>query len=190
MSTAFSDACIHSFPHVWCNPVKSFCSDWNGSPDEIIVDLFGTGKSGNVSQISLWQERTRSQVVFDNEHSLHLWKRHRCTSTVERQLTDWRERVTTWRDLRGLLYGHSDILIWVEWLFYHPVLELLLHVLEFTVSGIGPVGGFSVHYGKFCAAVSWNGAWSLPCSYFTILNLQSWWHWTLHNLSSRHSTTK
>jgi hypothetical protein len=25
-----STACIHSFPHVWCNPVKSFCSDvWN-----------------------------------------------------------------------------------------------------------------------------------------------------------------
>jgi hypothetical protein len=30
MSTAFSNACIHSFPHVCCNPVKSFCSDvWN-----------------------------------------------------------------------------------------------------------------------------------------------------------------
>jgi hypothetical protein len=47
--------------------------------------------------------------VFDNEHSLHLWKRHPCTSTVERQLTDWREQVTTWRDLSGLLYSHSDI---------------------------------------------------------------------------------
>jgi hypothetical protein len=62
-------------------------------------------------------------------------KRHPCTSTVWRQLTDWREQVTTWRDLRGLLYSHSDtvclliqsncielqlsinILIWVAWLF-------------------------------------------------------------------------
>jgi hypothetical protein len=83
--------------------------------------------------------RTRCQVVFDNEHSLHLWKRHPCTSTVWRQLTDWREEVATWRDLRGLLYSHSDILclltqsncielqpsinilIWVAWLFDHPV---------------------------------------------------------------------
>jgi hypothetical protein len=44
--------------------------------------------------------------VFDNEHSLHLWKRHPCTSTGERQLTDWREQVTTWR---GLLCSHSGI---------------------------------------------------------------------------------
>jgi hypothetical protein len=77
--------------------------------------------------------------VFDNEHSLHLWKRRPCTSTVWRQLTDWREQFTTWCDLRGLLYSHSDIvclliqskfielqpsiciLIWVAWLFDHPV---------------------------------------------------------------------
>jgi hypothetical protein len=45
--------------------------------------------------------------VFDNEHSLHLWKRHPCTSTLWRQLTDWREQVTTWRDLRGLMYIHN-----------------------------------------------------------------------------------
>jgi hypothetical protein len=32
-----------------------------------------------------------------------------CTSTIERQLTDWREQVTTWRDLHGVLYSHSDI---------------------------------------------------------------------------------
>jgi hypothetical protein len=25
MSAAFSDACIHSLPHVLCNPVKSSC---------------------------------------------------------------------------------------------------------------------------------------------------------------------
>jgi hypothetical protein len=76
--------------------------------------------------------------VFDNEHSLHLWKRHPCTSTVERQLTEWREQFIIWRDLRGLLYSHSDIvcknpiqLYWIStinkclnmgsWLLDHPV---------------------------------------------------------------------
>jgi hypothetical protein len=77
--------------------------------------------------------------VFDNEHSLHLWERHPCISTIWRQLTDWSEQVTTWRDLRGLLCSHSDIvclliqsnciesqpstniLIWIAWLFDHPV---------------------------------------------------------------------
>jgi hypothetical protein len=56
--------------------------------------------------------------------------------TCERQLTDWREQVTIWRDLRGLLYSHSDIvciliqsncielqpsinvLIWVAWIYH------------------------------------------------------------------------
>jgi hypothetical protein len=31
----------------------------------------------------------RCQVVFDNWHSLHLWKRHPCTLTVWKQLMDW-----------------------------------------------------------------------------------------------------
>jgi hypothetical protein len=53
--------------------------------------------------------RTRCQVVFDNEHAFHLWKRHPCTSAVERQLMGWREQFTTWRDLRGLLYNQSNI---------------------------------------------------------------------------------
>jgi hypothetical protein len=141
MSTAFSDACIHTFLHVWCNPVKSSCvtetvrqtrycrSVWHRRIEKCIPKL-----------ILVSYVRTRRQVVFNNEHSLHLWKRHPCTSTVERQLTDWREQVTTWRDLRGLLYSHSDIvclliqsnctdlqpsiniLKWVAWLFDHPVL--------------------------------------------------------------------
>jgi hypothetical protein len=38
-----------------------------------------------------------------------LVKRRPCTSTVWRQLTDWRERVAAWRDLRGLLYSHSSV---------------------------------------------------------------------------------
>lgn len=34
--------------------------------------------------------------------------RHPCTSTDERELTDWREQVTTRRDLRRLLFGRVD----------------------------------------------------------------------------------
>jgi hypothetical protein len=74
-------------------------------------------------------------VALVKKTSLHL--------TVWRQLTDWREQVTTWRDLRGLLYSHSDIVclliqsncitlqtsinvwIWVAWLFDDPVQVIL-----------------------------------------------------------------
>jgi hypothetical protein len=63
-------------------------------------------------------------------------KRHPCTLNVWRQLTDWREQVTAWHDLHGLLYSHSNtvclliqsncielqpstsILIWVVWFFW------------------------------------------------------------------------
>jgi hypothetical protein len=48
--------------------------------------------------------------VFGTEHTLRLWKRHSCTSTVWRQLTDWPEQVRTWSDLRRLLYSGSDIM--------------------------------------------------------------------------------
>jgi hypothetical protein len=54
MSTAFSDACIHSFPHVWCNPVK-FLQWRKRFTRRDIVDLCGTGESGNVSLNSFWQ---------------------------------------------------------------------------------------------------------------------------------------
>jgi hypothetical protein len=85
--------------------------------------------------------------VFDNEHSLYLWKRHPCTSTVERQLTDWHKQVTAWRDLHGLLCSHSDtvclliqsncielqpsinILMRVAWLFYHSVQSISKKIL-------------------------------------------------------------
>jgi hypothetical protein len=40
MSTAFSDACIHCFPHVWCNSVTSFFSHGNGSTDDIFSICF------------------------------------------------------------------------------------------------------------------------------------------------------
>jgi hypothetical protein len=86
-------------------------------------------------------------VVYDNIHSLHLWKRHPCTSPVWRQLMDWCRQVTTWYDLRGLLCGCSsiaclliqskcielqpsvNILIWVMWLFNYPVVPIFSRVL-------------------------------------------------------------
>jgi hypothetical protein len=79
--------------------------------------------SGSVRQWTL--------VALAKKTSLH--------STVWRHLTYWREQVTIWRDPRGLLYSHSDIvclliqsncnelqpsiniLIWAGWLFDHPV---------------------------------------------------------------------
>jgi hypothetical protein len=53
--------------------------------------------------------RTSCQRVFESEKFLHTWKRHPYTSTVWRKVTDWRAQVTTWGDLRGLLYSHRDI---------------------------------------------------------------------------------
>jgi hypothetical protein len=60
---------IRPFPRVWCKPVYSCCV------------------TETVRQIV---------AVFDSGQPLHLWKRHPCTSPVWRQLTDWREQVTTW----------------------------------------------------------------------------------------------
>jgi hypothetical protein len=80
--------------------------------------------------------RRIGKVCVHNKKLLHCEK----TSfhlTVERKLKVRREQVTTWCDLRGLLYSHSDltclliqrkciqpsvnILAWVAWLFDHSV---------------------------------------------------------------------
>jgi hypothetical protein len=141
MSTAFSDACFHSFPHVWCNTVKSSCFSETVHQTRYCRFVWHRRIGKCIPLFILAsQVRTRCQVVFDNEHSLRLWKRHPCTSTVKRQVMDWREQVT-WRDLRGLLYSHSDILflliqsnfielqpsinilIWVLWLVDYSVLS-------------------------------------------------------------------
>jgi hypothetical protein len=121
-------------------PGDEFPCHGNGSPDEILSNCFA-------QEIREMYPYTHSGKLSKNEMSgsvqqwtlVALIKRHRCTSTVWRQLTDWREQVTTWRDLRGLLYSHSDtvclliqsnyielqpsinILIWIEWLFYDSV---------------------------------------------------------------------
>jgi hypothetical protein len=82
----------------------------NGSPDEILSICLDKRIGKCIPKLILASYiRTRCQAVFDNEHSLHLWKRHPCISTVWRQLTDWREQVTTWRDLRRPLCSHSDV---------------------------------------------------------------------------------
>jgi hypothetical protein len=45
------------------------------------VDLFGTGQLDNIFPELILESyvRLRCQAVFDNEHSLCLWKRHPCT---------------------------------------------------------------------------------------------------------------
>jgi hypothetical protein len=48
--------------------------------------------------------RTRCQVVFDNEHSSLLWKRHLSAFSVWRPLTDRHEQI-----MCELLCSHSDI---------------------------------------------------------------------------------
>jgi hypothetical protein len=133
--------CMHSLFSVWRNPVNSSCVMQTVHQTRYCwFDRHrGIGKSIPKVILSGWV-RSRRQAVFDNDDSLHLWKRHPCTSTVWRKLTDWHEQFTTWRDLRGPLYSHSDIvslltqsnctkfqpstniLIWVAWLFNRPVI--------------------------------------------------------------------
>jgi hypothetical protein len=69
--------------------------------------------------------RIRCQVVFDSEHPLRLWKRHPCASSVWRQLTDWHERVTTWRDLHGMVYSHGEL---------QPCISILMWVHQFYIT--------------------------------------------------------
>jgi hypothetical protein len=159
MSTAFSDACFHCSSHVWCNPVKSSCVTETVRQTRHCQFVWHRKIGKCVPKLILTSYvRTRCQVVFDNEHSLYLWKRHPCTLTVWRRLTDWREQVTTWRGLRGFLYSHSYIvclliqtncielqqsiciLIWVAWLFDHSVFEL--HV---QIGCPGPIWKFFPH---------------------------------------------
>jgi hypothetical protein len=42
-------------------------------------------------------------------------KGHPCTSTDERQLTDWHEQVATWCDMYGLVYSHSNVCLLIQW---------------------------------------------------------------------------
>jgi hypothetical protein len=112
-----------------------------------------------------------------------------------RQLTEWCEKVTTWRDLSGLLYKHSDvvclliqsscielqlsinILIWVVWLFDHSVYgpfkekRLLANIME--IYQIWDYhGGEGVHGGLMGSDVVWNCRWK-PTFQWNILPTSS-----------------
>lgn len=71
MPTAFEQGMSSHLPRVWCNPMKFPCHR-NVSPDEIC--WFDTGESGKVSpKLALaGYIRMKCQVVFNNEHSLHM----------------------------------------------------------------------------------------------------------------------
>jgi hypothetical protein len=71
--------------------------------------------------------------VFDNEHSLHLWKRHLCTLTVWRQLTG-ASRLQ--RDLRGLLYSHRYIVFInpIELYWIATIRNKKLRLRDFSIS--------------------------------------------------------
>jgi hypothetical protein len=125
MSTMFSDARIHSFSYVWCNPVKSFCVMEMVHHTRYCQFVWHRRIGKCVPKLILvsWV-RTRCQVVFDNEH---LWK------TSFHLFKDWCKQVTTWCNLCELLYGHINPikLHWIAtinkylkmgaWLFNHPV---------------------------------------------------------------------
>jgi hypothetical protein len=114
MSTAFRDAHIHPFPHVWCNPVQSFgfrparfLCHGNGLPDqELSVWQWRSGKcTPKLILASKWERDGRCVRKWP---LLHLWRRRPWASTVWRQQKEWREQLITWRDLRELFYSHSD----------------------------------------------------------------------------------
>jgi hypothetical protein len=136
-------------------PARFLCQG-NGSPDEILSICL---KQENLKiypkfilAICLKQEnlkiypklilasfvRTRCQVVFDNKHSLHLWKRHPCTwllkdnwltdaSILQHDVTSVGSCIVT--AILCLLIQSKcielqpwiNILAWVAWLFDHSV---------------------------------------------------------------------
>jgi hypothetical protein len=73
MSTFSGDEFVHSFPHVSCNPMKSSCITETVHQTRFsrFVWHMRIGKC-IPKRILASYLRTRCQVVFDNEHSLHL----------------------------------------------------------------------------------------------------------------------
>jgi hypothetical protein len=70
----------------------SFLCRENGSPDETLSICLAHENREMYPKIILENYvKATCQVVFDNELSLHMWKRQPCTSTTERQPTDWCE---------------------------------------------------------------------------------------------------
>jgi hypothetical protein len=84
-------------------PARFLCHG-NGSPDKTLsICLSQENQEMNPQTHSCKLSKNEMRVVFNNEESLHLWKRHPCTLTVWQQLMDWHKQLTTWRDLCGLL---------------------------------------------------------------------------------------
>jgi hypothetical protein len=90
--------------------------------------------------------------MIDTEHSLHLWKKHTCTSTAERQLPNWQNQVRTWSYLRGQLYSQNilclliqshctelqswiNILMLTTRIFDHPVVYIRVHTFNPFICG-------------------------------------------------------
>jgi hypothetical protein len=108
MFIAFSDPLFLS---CFMHSGEEFVCHGNCSPDKMLSiclaqknrEMYPQSHSGKLSKDKVpGGVRRRSHVAF-------FWKWHLCTSTLERQLTDWRERVAAWRDLRGLLCRRSGI---------------------------------------------------------------------------------
>jgi hypothetical protein len=117
-------SCVTEMGHMtrYCRPV------WHRRIEKRVPEL----------TVASWVRKT-CQTLFDDEASLHLWKRHPWLWTVWRKLTDWREQVATWRDKLGPLYSHGDavclliqlncfafqtkiyILTVIAWLFGHYI---------------------------------------------------------------------
>jgi hypothetical protein len=143
MSTVLRDACIHSSPPIWCNLVKSSCVMetvhqtiycqfvWHRRTGKCIPKPILATKSRNEMPRSVRQWTLIALVKKTSSH-------FNCLKTTD-------GLAQAGYDLRGFLYSHSDIvclliqsnftelqpsiniLIWVAWIFDHPV---------FTVSAI------------------------------------------------------
>jgi hypothetical protein len=97
----FCNACItlfHMFDATqWCNPGSQ---KWFTKQDT--VNLFCTEDSGNVSLNSLWQVKYKWDArQRSTTNAPCTCKKTPVPSTVERQWTDWHERVTSWYTSMG-----------------------------------------------------------------------------------------
>jgi hypothetical protein len=112
MFTAFSDACIHCFPHVrcvWYNPVKSPCV--TEMVHQYCRSIWHKRIGKSISELILASSvRTTMNTYWE------LWKRHPCTSTIWRQLIGWSEQVTTCCDLYSHTYTVSVNPIELYWI--------------------------------------------------------------------------
>jgi hypothetical protein len=110
MFTAFSDACIHPFPPIWCKPVKSWRSDRNSSPDEPLSIGLGqknwhmlsvtiSVKLSNNEMTSSVQQRTLAALV--KKTFLHF---HCCKTTDELEWAGYNRMWPAWAFVQSQQY--------------------------------------------------------------------------------------